>query len=32
MRNIIPTNMCYDKVNVFTQKLQEIGVTISSKM
>ena len=30
--NIIPTNMCYDQVNVFTQKLQEIGVTISSKM
>ena len=24
--------MCCDKVNVFTQKLQEIGVTISSKM
>ena len=24
--------MCYDEVNVFTQKLQEIGVTISSKM
>ena len=30
--NIIPTNMCYDKVNVFTQKLQEIGITISNKM
>ena len=24
--------MCYDKVNVFTQKLQEIGITISNKM
>ena len=22
--------MCYDKVNVFTQKLQEIGITISN--
>ena len=30
--NIIPTNMCYDKINVFIQNLQEIGVRTISKM
>ena len=30
--NIIPTNMCYDKINVFIQNLQEIDVSTLSKM
>ena len=30
--NIIPTNMCYDEMNVSIQKLQEIGVNTLSKM
>ena len=30
--NIIPTNMCYDKMNVFIQNLQEIGASTLSKM
>ena len=30
--NIIPTNMYYDKINVFIQNLQEIGASTLSKM
>ena len=30
--NIIPTNMCYDKMSVFIQNLQEIGASTLSKM
>ena len=30
--NIIPTNMCYDEMNVSIQKLWEIGVSTLSKM
>ena len=30
--NIIPTNMCYDKIDIFIQNLQEIGASTLSKM
>ena len=30
--NIIPTNMCYDKIYIFIQNLQEIGASTLSKM
>ena len=30
--NIIPTKMYYNKINVFIQNLQEIGVSTLSKM
>ena len=30
--NIIPTNMCYDKTDIFIQNLQEIGASTLSNM
>ena len=30
--NIVPTNMFYNKINVFIQNLQEIGASTLSKM
>ena len=30
--NIVPTKMYYNKINVFIQNLQEIGVSTLSKM
>ena len=32
MKIPVPTNMCYDKINVFIQNLQEIGASTLSKM
>ena len=30
--NIIPTNMCYDKIDIFIQNLQEIGASTLSTL